>query len=250
MRFLIKFSYDGSEYNGFQRQKGLNTIQEKLESALTKVNNNQTTKIVATGRTDKGVHALCQYGHADIDVNITEKKLKRALNSNLPDDIHVISTEIVDKDFHARYNVKEKEYQYIINLGEYNPLERKYVFQYNYSLNIDKMKEAIKVFIGKHDFRSFVTDNKEKENCIRTITQASIKEQNEKIIITFKGDGFLRYQVRNMVGLLIKAGENKISPKDVEKILECKDRTKSGKTAPPEGLYLVNIKYKMNCKTN
>ena len=132
MRFLIKFSYDGSNYNGFQYQKGLPSIQECLETALAKVNNNVKTNIVATGRTDKGVHALCQYAHANINVNITEDKLKRALNSNLPDDIHVINTKIVDDTFHARYDVKYKEYRYYINLGEYNPLERNYVFQYNY----------------------------------------------------------------------------------------------------------------------
>ncbi len=243
MRFLIKFSYDGTAYAGFQSQKGLNTIQSKLEEALMIVNNHKKTTITATGRTDKGVHALCQYAHADIDVNITEKKLKRALNSNLPDDIHVIDTKIVPDSFHARYNVKEKEYLYRINLGEYNPLERNYVFQYNYSLDVEAMKKAITYFIGTHDFRAFVTDNKEKENCVRTITSAKIKQEKNELKIIFQGDGFLRYQVRNMVGVLIKVGENKISPESVEKILESKDRTKSGKTAPPEGLYLVNIKY-------
>lgn len=244
MRFLIKFSYDGTAYCGFQTQPGLNTIQETIENALKIVNNNKKTPIVATGRTDKKVHALSQYAHADIDVDITEYKLKRALNSNLPNDIHVIETKIVPNDFHARYNVKEKEYKYYINLGEYNPLERNYVFQYNYKLNIEAMKEAIKVFIGTHDFRAFVTENKEKENCIRTITKASIENIQDKLIITFTGDGFLRYQVRNMVGILIKVGENKISTIDVEKILESKDRTTSGKTAPPEGLYLTKVLYK------
>ena len=121
MRYLIKFSYDGSNYAGFQTQKGLNTIQENMEDALTKINNGKYTPIVATGRTDKGVHAFSQYGHADIDVEITEYKLKRALNSNLPDDIHVIETKQVDSNFHARYNAKEKTYKYIINIGEYNP---------------------------------------------------------------------------------------------------------------------------------
>ena len=244
MRYLIKFSYDGSNYAGFQTQKGLNTIQEKLEEAASIVNNHQKTPIVATGRTDKGVHALCQYAHVDIGVNITEKKLKRALNSNLPEDIHVIETKIVDDSFHARYQVKEKEYQYKLNMGEYNPLERNYVFQYNYKLNVEKMKEAITYFIGEHDFRAFVTDNKEKENCIRKITKANIEQKDNQLIISFKGNGFLRYQVRNMVGVLIKIGEEKISPETVEKIIESKDRTKAGKTAPPEGLYLVNIKYK------
>ncbi|MBR2828879.1 MAG: tRNA pseudouridine(38-40) synthase TruA, partial [Bacilli bacterium] len=210
MRLLIKISYDGSSYFGFQRQKEKVSIQEKIEDALTIVNNHKKTIAVATGRTDKGVHALCQYLHADIDVDITEKKLKRALNSNLPEDIHVIDTTIVPNDFHARYNVLKKEYQYIINCGEYNPIERKYVFQYNHSLNIQKMKEGIEYFIGEHDFRAFATDNKEKENCIRTITKARIEEEESKIKIIFEGNGFLRYQVRNMVGILIKVGEDKI----------------------------------------
>lgn len=243
MRFLIKFSYDGSNYNGFQYQKGLPSIQESLELALTKVNNNIKTNVVATGRTDKGVHALCQYAHANIDVNITESKLKRALNSNLPQDIHVIETHIVDENFHARYAVKSKEYKYYINVGEYNPLERNYIFQYNHDLNVEKMQEAIKYFIGTHDFRAFVTENKEKENCIRTISSANITKKNDKIEISFEGTGFLRYQVRNMVGILIRVGENKLSPEDVEKILESKDRCKSGKTAPAVGLYLTSVKY-------
>ena len=243
MRFLIKFSYDGTNYSGFQKQKGLETIEEKLEEAATKINNGIETHITATGRTDKGVHALCQYAHVDIGVNINEKKLKRAFNSNLPDDIHVIETSIVDDNFHARYDVKEKTYKYIINTGEYNPLERNYVFQYNYKLDIDNMKKAITYFLGEHDFRAFVTDNKEKENCVRTITKVDIKEDKDKITITFRGNGFLRYQVRNMVGILIKIGENKLSPDSVKKIIESKDRTKAGKTAPAEGLYLVDIKY-------
>lgn len=243
MRFLIKFSYDGTDYSGYQYQEGLPSIQEELEKALTKVNNNEKTNAVATGRTDKGVHALCQYAHANINVDITEDKLKRALNSNLPADIHVIEAKIVPDNFHARYNVKSKEYKYYINIGEYNPLERNYVFQYNHYLNVAAMKEAIKVFIGTHDFRAFVTENKEKENCIRTITDASISQNNEKIEITFRGNGFLRYQVRNMVGILIRVGENKLVTEDVKKILESKDRQKAGKTAPATGLYLTLVQY-------
>jgi tRNA pseudouridine38-40 synthase len=243
MRFLIKFTYDGTAYNGFQTQPGLDTIQERMETALQIINNGKKTNLVATGRTDKGVHALCQYAHADIDVDINEYKLKRAMNSNLPNDIHVIETKIVPEDFHARYNVKSKEYKYYINLGEYNPLERNYVFQYNYMLNKDAITEAIQVFLGTHDFRAFVTESKEKENCIRTISYVNVEQKDNKLIITFRGDGFLRYQVRNMVGLLIRVGENKISTEEVEKILLSKDRTTTGKTAPPEGLYLTAVDY-------
>ena len=243
MRFLIKFSYDGTNYSGYQKQPGLNTIEGKLEEALTKINNGVKTTITSTGRTDKKVHALSQYGHADIKVSITEYKLKRALNSNLPEDIHVIDTKIVNDNFHARYNVAEKTYKYIINLGEYNPIERNYVFQYNYKLNINAMKKAIEYFKGTHDFRAFVTDNKEKENCIRTITETNIEEDNNKLTITFLGNGFMRYQVRNMVGILIKVGENKLEPNKIKEIIESKDRLKAGKTAPAEGLYLVDVKF-------
>ena len=246
MRFLIKFSYDGTAYSGFQKQPNKETIEQKLEEALEKINANTKTTITATGRTDKKVHALCQYAHFDLNISINEKNLKRALNSNLPADIHVIEAKRVEDTFHARYNVKEKEYKYYLNTGEYNPLQRNYVYQYNHDLDIKSMQEAITYFKGTHDFRAFVTENKEKENCIRTIYKANISKKDDIIIFTFTGNGFLRYQVRNMVGLLIRVGENKISTETVEKILLSKDRSKSGKTAPAEGLFLTKITFKDN----
>ena len=243
MKYLLNFSYDGSNFSGFQKQPGKRTIQDELEKALKEVNNNEEVKLVATGRTDKGVHALSQYAHCIINVDITEKKLKRALNSKLPEDIHIISTKTVDKDFNARYMVKEKTYKYLLSMNEYNPIDRNYIYQYNYQLDIDHMKEVIKVFEGEHDFRALVTENKEKENCVRTIYKTSIKEKNGILEISFTGNGFLKYQVRNMVGILIRVGENKLNKENVEEIIRSKDRSKSGKTAPPEGLYLVDIKY-------
>ena len=245
MRYLITLSYDGTNYKGYQTQPGLVTIQEQIEKALTKINDGKKTTFTSSGRTDKGVHAKMQCGHADLDINITEYKLKRAMNSNLPEDIHVIKTEKVADDFHARYNVLEKTYEYYMNIGEYNPIERNYVFQYNYKLNVEKMQEGIKYLLGEHDFRAFVTENKEKENCIRTISKATIEKINDNIIrFTFTGNGFLRYQIRNMVGILIRVGEEKESTEYVEYFLNKKDRSKGGKTAPAEGLYLTNIRYK------
>lgn len=244
MRFLITLSYDGSNYMGYQNQPGLHTIQEQIEYALTKINNGKRTTFTSSGRTDKGVHAKMQCGHADLDVTITEYKLKRAMNSNLPSDIHVINTQIVSDSFHARYNVVEKTYEYYINTGEYNPLQRNYVFQYNYHLNVEKMQEGIKYLLGKHDFRSFVTENKDKENCIRIISTATVERINDDIIkFTFTGNGFLRYQIRNMVGILIRVGEEKEPPLYVKEFLNRKDRSVGGKTAPSEGLYLTDIKY-------
>lgn len=244
MKFLIKFAYDGTNFSGFQYQPGKRTIEEELNKVLTKINNNHKTTIVATGRTDAKVHALSQYAHVNLDVNITEYKLKRAMNSYLDDDIHVLEVKKVDDSFHARYNVLSKTYKYYINLGEYNPTRRNYELQYNHTLNIEKMKEAIKVFLGEHDYRAFVTQNKEKDNCIRTITKAEIEEKNNVLIITFTGNGFLRYQVRNMVGILIRIGENKLTKEQLSEILLSCDRTKSGKTAPACGLYLEKVDFR------
>lgn len=243
MQYLIKYSYDGTNFSGFQKQKNLRTIQEEIETALTSINNNKEVKITSSGRTDKKVHALCQISNFKLDVSIKEYNLKRALNTKLPEDIHVIETKKIDDKFNSRYNSKEKTYKYLINLGEYSPINRNYQYQYCYKLNVEKMKEAIKVFEGEHDFRAFVTENKEKTNCIRNIYSTNIVEKDNILEITFTGNGFLRYQVRNMVGILIRVGENKITKEQVQEILKSKDRSKSGKTAPPEGLYLVKIKY-------
>ena len=248
-RYCIEFSYDGSNFAGYQIQPGLRTIQGELEKALKKINNQQDTIVQASGRTDKGVHAYMQVAHFDLTVTITENKLKRALNSNLPPDIHVISAKEVSNDFHARYMVASKEYKYKINLGEYNPLERNYVYQCCHKLNIDKMKEAIKYLEGTHDYRAFVSENKEKENCVRTITKAtivqSIEDQNQ-YIICFEGTGFLKYQVRNMIGTLLRIGEEKLEPIDMKRILLSQDRTQAFKTAPSEGLYLTKVTYEKN----
>ena len=242
-RYLITFSYDGTNFNGYQRQDGLRTVQEEIEKALKYINGNKDTIITSSGRTDKGVHALCQKAHVDIDVSITPYKLMRALNSNLPNDIHIISTEIVDKSFHARYMVKEKEYQYLLNMGEYNPCQRNFIFQYGKKLDVNKMQEAIKYFLGTHSFKSFTPNKDKRENYIRTISYVNIKEKDDIVTFTFRGNGFIKYQIRNMVGYLIKVGEGKKNGCDIPNILLKEDRRLASITAHPEGLYLTNVKY-------
>jgi len=243
MRYLIRFSYDGSRYNGYQKQVDAITIQGELENALTKINDNKEVSVVASGRTDRGVHALNQCAHFDLSINITCDKLKMALNSILPNDIYIKEVCEMDDSFHARFNVKSKEYIYKINLGEYNPLECNYVYQYNNALNIDEMKKAIKIFEGEHNFKSFAAAADQRESYVREIFKTSITLDNNILTISFVGNGFLRYMVRNMVGILIEIGEGKRKYTDINDILTLEDRKEAGKTAPSEGLYLKEVYY-------
>ena len=243
MRYLITFTYDGTNFNGYQRQSGLRTVQEEMEKALKNINNGIDTVINSSGRTDKGVHALCQKAHVDISVKINPYHLTRAMNSNLPEDIHVSKVERVSNDFHARYMVKEKEYQYKLNMGEYNPIDRNYVYQYNKELDVNKMKEAIKYFLGTHNFKSFTPARDKRENYIRTINYVDISVNNDIVCFTFRGNGFIKYQIRNMVGYLIRVGEGKKNGEDIPMILEKEDRRYASVTAHSEGLFLTDVKY-------
>lgn len=243
MRYLITFSYDGSEFSGYQRQNGLRTVQEEIEKALEFINDGKKTIINSSGRTDKGVHAICQKAHVDMDIDITEYHLKRALNSNLPKDIHVIKVESVDNSFHARYMVKEKEYKYYLNMGEYNPCMRKYIYQYNKNLDIKEMQKCIKYFLGTHNFKSFTPSKDKRENYVRTINYVDISVDKDIVCFTFRGNGFIKYQVRNMVGYLIKVGEGKKSSGDIPSILLSENRCMASITAHSEGLYLTDVIY-------
>lgn len=225
MRYKITFSYDGSKFNGYQKQKGIsNTIQGKIEEALKSINNGLSTKFTSSGRTDKGVSAYKQVGSCDIGVNITPYKLKRAMNSLLPDTIHVIDALEVDDDFHPRYMLKEKTYVYKVNTGEYNPIEKDYVCQLCKKLDINLLKEEIKDFIGEHDFTAFCSTQDRKENCVRTIFDAYIKEDGNYVYFTFKGNGFLKYMVRIMCGYLISVSLGKTKPNNIKTYFKTKEK--------------------------
>ena len=240
MRYLMTFSYDGTNFHGYQKQPNLRTIEGELEDALKFISGGEDIIVHSSGRTDRGVHALNQKAHFDMDKDISLYKIKSALNTYTKDDIYIKNVELVDKDFHARYMVKRKTYIYKLSTNEYNPLERNYIFQYGKKLDIDLLNREIKHLIGKHDFSAFVNMEDKKESYERTIFDAFIKEDNGLITFTFIGDGFLKYQVRNMVGALIECSTKN---KSIEKILLSKDRTTYGKIAPPEGLYLLDVEY-------
>ena len=241
-RYLIDFSYSGANFSGYQKQPGKRTVQDEIEKVLSSINNN-SVKLTSSGRTDALVNAIHQKAHFDLDKEIGAYKLNGALNSYLPNDIYVNSVTKVDNLFHARYMVKSKTYEYLINTGDYNPLLRTHVYQYCKPLNIRKMKKAVKYFIGKHDFTTFVSAEDKKEDKLREIYDASVDEKEGIIKITFKGSGFLKYQVRNMVGTLIKIGEEKVLPDIILSLLEKKDRKCAFLCAPAQGLTLTDVKY-------
>lgn len=243
MKYLITFAYDGTFYEGYQVQGNKKTIQKTIEDCLYKMNSNKPVKISASGRTDKGVHANNQKAHFTLKKEVDENKLKNSLNKLLPNDIYIKNVEKVSCDFHARFDVEKKEYIYKINLGEYNPTQVNYVFQYNRPLNIKEIKKATLYLIGEHNFKAFTKVDEEKESYIRTIYDIQTNCEKNILTFTFIGNGFLRYMVRNIVGTLVNVGEGKINANDIKDILKKQDRKKAGLKAPACGLYLNNVYY-------
>ena len=243
MKYLITFSYDGSKYYGYQKQPSKKTIQKEIEDVLFQLNSNKEVIISASGRTDSGVHALNQKAHFVLNNNFDSEKLKYTMNKMLSSSIYIKKIELVNDDFHARFDVKRKKYTYKINIGEYNPLEYDYILQYNKPLNVEDMKKAIKFFEGKHNFKSFTKIDEEKESYEREIFETSVNVKENIISITFVGSGFMRYMVRNMVGLLVEIGSSKRNYDCVMDILKKEDRKESGITIAANGLYLEDVYY-------
>ena len=241
MRYLCEISYDGYLFYGFQRQKDKRTVCSLVEEVLRKVLN-ENILIVGASRTDRGVHANSFYFHFDSDKVLDTEKLKTSLNKLISNDIYFKNITIVNEDFHARYSVKSKEYVYVINMGEYNPTRRNYELEYNKKINIKLLKKASKYLVGEHDFKSFTSDSMGK-NTVRRVNYIKFKKNKELLIISIEANGFLKYMIRNIIGLFLEINENKKTPIMTKEILESKDRTKLGIKAPSSGLYLNKIKY-------
>ncbi|MDD5979617.1 MAG: tRNA pseudouridine(38-40) synthase TruA [bacterium] len=243
MRYLMTFSYDGNDFNGYQKQKNLKTVQGVLEKKLTELNKSKVI-IQASGRTDKNVHAMCQKAHFDLDNKIPCSNIKRYLNRLLNGSIYVSNVEEVPGKFHARYDCIKKEYRYYINTGSYDVFKRNYIYQYNKNLEIDKMNKASKLFLGTHNFKSFCNDSKERTNFDRTIESITINKINDIIEISIVGNGFLKQMVRNIVGVLIHVGENKLDISKINDIFYKQTRSYNIKSVPGCGLYLWNVWYR------
>lgn len=241
MRYLCEISYDGYLFYGFQRQKDKRTVCSLVEEVLRKVLN-ENILIVGASRTDRGVHANSFYFHFDCEKVLDTEKLKASLNKLISNDIYFKNITIVNEDFHARYSVKSKEYVYVINMGEYNPTRRNYELEYNKKINIKLLKKASKYLVGEHDFKSFTSDSMGKST-VRRVNYIKFKKNKELLIISIEANGFLKYMIRNIIGLFLEINENKKTPIMTKEILESKDRTKLGIKAPSSGLYLNKIKY-------
>lgn len=240
MRYLMKVSYDGSGFYGFQRLNDYRTVQKVLEEALGVINKGEVL-VKGASRTDKGVHAYGQMIHFDIDYDIPVDRLMYAVNRILDNDIRVLDCKKVGNDFHARFNVKRKKYVYKINLGDFDCLKSRFFLQVYGKLDIDKMSECAKVFLGCHDFRNFVAG--ERDNYLMCVEDIKFNMNNDILEIEFLGKSFYRYMVRNMVGAMLEVGMHKKEICDVSKMLDDYMIKKQMMTAPACGLYLMDIEY-------
>lgn len=239
----LVMEYDGTNYAGWQRQKNAISIQGVLEDALKGITG-CFTEAFGSSRTDAGVHAKGFVCNFFTENTIPGDRFSKILNSKLPKDIIILSSEDVEESFHARYSSTGKRYSYtILNRELPSAIYRNYVYHFNYQLNIDNMIEASKDFIGKHDFTAFKSNGSSVKTSVRTINQLEIVDNKEIIQFIISGDGFLYNMVRIIVGTLLKVGVNKIKPEDISKIILSKSRHLAGPCVPASGLCLEEVFY-------
>ena len=245
MRYAIVIEYDGSAYNGFQRQKGLPTVQQTLEEALS-LKLQEDISVTASGRTDAGVHAAGQVAHFDSSKAIDTSDFGFRLNPLLPRDIAVKACYRVDESFHARFSARRKTYVYRVYLSSIHaPLKEKYNHVCFYDVDIDVMKEACKYLVGEHDFRAFMLSESKVRTTVRTLYEARIdvSEGGRQLEFVFTGNGFLHNMVRSMTGTLIDVGRGRFALSDLPEIIESKKRANAGKTLEGKGLTLISVDY-------
>lgn len=242
MRYLAIIEYVGTNYAGWQIQKDEVTIQAEVERVLSRILNTPT-KVYASGRTDAGVHALGQTFHFDTIKKLDLDKFTYSVNSLLPSDMRVINIVEKREDFHARYSVKSKRYDYLINTGEYNPFERDLVYQFQRKLDLNKIKEALDALVGEHCFKNFTSKLEDDSNYVRKIYEASLTTEGDVIRISFVGNGFMRYMMRMIVGCLIEIGLGKMSVMELKIYLVETHRKIVPYKAPACGLYLMEVTY-------
>jgi tRNA pseudouridine38-40 synthase len=235
--------YDGTAYCGWQRQINGLSIQQVLEECIGRMTGEEI-RVIGSGRTDAGVHALGQVANFRTASLLGERNLLLGINSLLPVDIAVREVREADLDFHARFNVKSKIYLYrICNRPVRSTLERHFAWFVWEPLDLEKIRGVLPLFRGTHDFTSFCSTHGDSTDRTRTILEIGVEREDDMIQILVEADGFLRYMVRTIVGTLVEVGRGRCLPKEVEAMMTAKDRRRAGLTAPPQGLFLKGVKY-------
>ena len=240
----LTIEYDGKDFNGWQKQPNKLNIQGEIEQVISSITGEENIELNASGRTDAGVHALGQVANFKTNSNIPIEKMAIAINSRLKKSIVIKKAEEVEDRFHSRYNCKRKTYRYVINNSENGTaIYRNLEYHVPQKLDVSKMMQAAQYFIGEHDFKGFKASGTSSKSSVRIIYDAIVKQENDRIYIELTGNGFLYNMVRIIAGTLVDVGLGKINVEDMEEIINSKDRTRAGKTLPPQGLYLVKVEY-------
>ena len=243
MRIRIDIEYDGTRFNGWQRQNNAHTVQGRLEEAIRALTGAETD-VHGSGRTDAGVHALRQTAHFDTDSRIPPERFAYALNFHLPPDIRIVRSVEVPDSFHARFSATGKTYRYTFrNAAHRSALYRSMCAHEIAPLDETRMQEAASHLIGTHDFASFCAHSGSGKNTVRTITEVTVERHGQYVTVEVTGNGFLHNMVRIIAGTLAAVGRGDIAPKEIPRILDARDRRAAGPTAPAEGLMLVEVHY-------
>ena len=241
-RFKLYIEYEGTRYSGWQIQRNSKTIQGKLLEIAEKTFKGERVEIYGSGRTDAGVHALCQVAHLDVKTMLAPEIIRMKFNDELPSDINIIEVEKANPKFHARHDAKSRSYIYQISRRR-TAFGKSFVWWIKDELNFEKMQKASKLFIGMHDFKSFSDKDDEEKSTKVLIEDVQMKEEGDLILIRIIGSHFLWKMVRRMVGVLTEIGRGKLSEKDLKYFLEHDSPTPAKYTAPPSGLFLERIIY-------
>ncbi|MFN0111568.1 MAG: tRNA pseudouridine(38-40) synthase TruA [Blastocatellia bacterium] len=243
MNYKITLAYDGTDYHGWQSQLNLRTVQDELEAALKKLEGASVT-VYAAGRTDAGVHAEGQVVSFRLSKEWSDRILLRALNASLPQDIRVVAASLVADDFHARANAKSKTYRYrIFTAAIMNPLWNRYAWHYPYRLDFEKLAEDAQSLVGIHDFTAFTVTDCTTRTRVRTVTDVRMERDGDLLTMLFSGDGFLRYQVRTMMGALVDLNRGRLKANSIAELIEGRDRLLIRASAPALGLTLLKVEY-------
>jgi tRNA pseudouridine38-40 synthase len=252
VKLKLVIAYDGTNYAGWQIQKTGIGVQQRVEEALDKIFPTPK-RLHSSSRTDTGVHAIGMVAHVEIpkeELKMPAQKLMLALNANMPADVRIMAARRVPADFHARFNACGKQYRYFVwNHGALNPLLRTQVWHVPKDLDLTAMRAAAKLFVGKHDFKSFAANRDyQMENTVRTMHRCEILKKGPMLTFIIEGDGFLYKMCRGIAGTLVQLGQGKIAVADVKNIIAAKDRRVAGMTAPAQGLVLWKVFYKKGFK--